>query len=96
MTKLKNRVISIFDRKTSMRLANEEWVAFDDICKREGLKRKHLLEMIEQNKAPQIGLTCFVRLFTVVYMHRLAKLNAFKNKANDNNRDIYQTLEIIS
>ncbi len=96
MTKLTNRVISIFDRKTSMRLATEEWMAFDDICKREGLKRKRLLEMIEMNKSPDLGLTCFVRLFTVAYMHRLIKSTALKNKANDNNKDIYQTFDIIS
>lgn len=96
MTKLTNKVISIFDRKTSMRLATEEWMAFDDICKREGLKRKRLLEMIEMNKTPNLGLTCFVRLFTVAYMHRLFKSSGLKNKANDNNKDIYQTFDIIS
>ena len=96
MTKLTNRVISIFDRKTSMRLATEEWGAFDDICKREGLKRKRLLEMIEENKTPNLGLTCYVRLFTITYMHRLARLTGLKTRANENNKDVYQTFDIIS
>ena len=47
MTKLANRVISIFDRKTSMRLAMPEWTAVDDICRRENIKRKHLFEIID-------------------------------------------------
>lgn len=96
MTKLKNRVISIYDRKTSMRLANEEWTAFDDICKRERMKRKKLLELIEDNKSPDFGLTSYVRLFTVAYMHKLAKIAELKNKASEDNRDIYQTFDIIS
>lgn len=96
MAKLKNRVISIYNRKTSMRLANEEWTAFDDICKRERMKRKRLLELIEDNKAPDFGLTSYVRLFTVAYMHKLANITALKNKASEDNKDIYQTFEIIS
>ena len=94
MTQLMNRVISIYDRKTSMRLAKEEWLAFDDICKRERLKRKKLLELIEDNKAAKVGLTCYVRVFTVAYMHKLAKLSA--GKVAEDNKDIYQTFKMIS
>jgi len=96
MTELKNRVVSIYDRKTSMRLATEEWLAFDDICKRERLKRKQLLELIEDKKAEGFGLTCYVRLFTIAYMHKLAKLAGLKNKPYGDNKDIYQTFDMIS
>ncbi|MBR2299381.1 MAG: ribbon-helix-helix domain-containing protein [Alphaproteobacteria bacterium] len=96
MTRLTNRVISIYDRKTSMRLALEEWMAFDDICKRERLKRKKLLELIEDHKAPNLGLTCFVRLFTVAYMHKLAKMAGLSRCANNDNKDVYQTFHEIS
>ena len=96
MTKLKNRVISIYNRKTSMRLAEEEWTAFDDICHREGLKRKRLLELLDDSKSSDFGLTCYVRLFTVAYMHHLLKPTAFRNRINAENRDVYQTLNMIS
>lgn len=69
MTKLANRVISVFNRKTSMRLAVPEWIAVDDICKREHIKRKKLFELIERNKDPKLGFTCSVRLFAITYLH---------------------------
>ncbi len=69
MTKLANRVISVFNRKTSMRLAMPEWTAVDDICKREHIKRKKLFELIESNKDPKLGFTCSVRLFAITYLH---------------------------
>jgi len=96
MTKLVNRVVSIYNRKTSMRLAKEEWTAFDDICRREHLKRKKLLEMIEDNKKQKLGLTCYVRLFTVAYMHQLAKISALKAKAHEGNKEIYQIFDMIA
>lgn len=71
MTKLTNKVISIFDKKTSMRLAAKEWNAVDDICKREHIKRKKLFELIAENKDPKLGFTSSVRLFTITYMHNL-------------------------
>ena len=88
MTKLTNRVISIFDRKTSMRLASPEWTAVDDICKHEHIKRKKLFEMIAANKDPKLGFTCSVRLFVITYMHNLFKENnkyMLQNNKNINN-----------
>ncbi len=96
MTKVTNRVISIYNRKTSMRLATEEWAAFDAICQRENLKRKKLLEMICDHKNRNFGLTCYVRLFTVAYMHQMAIADMLKNKANDNHKDIYKIFHQIS
>lgn len=37
MASLSNRVISIYNRKTSMRLAPAEWEAIDTICRRENI-----------------------------------------------------------
>lgn len=96
MTTLKNRVISIHDRKTSMRLALEEWNAFDDICRREGLKRKKLLEIIETNKPAEIGLTCSVRLFTLAYMHKFAKLTGLNASISRSDKTIFQVFDMIS
>ena len=50
MASLSNRVISIYNRKTSMRLAPAEWEAIDTICRRENIKRKKLFELIDANK----------------------------------------------
>lgn len=97
MTKLANRVISVFDRKTSMRLALPEWNAVDDICKREHIKRKRLFELIEENKDPKLGLTSSVRLFVITYCHHLvfgskAKLSIQK----DDHENILKTIHIMS
>ena len=96
MTTLKNRVISIDNRKTSMRLALEEWNAFDDICRREGLKRKKLLEIIEENKSPAIGLTCSVLLFTLAYIHEFAKNAGFNISHTKSNKTIFHIFDLIA
>ena len=97
MTKLANRVISIFDRKTSMRLAMPEWIALDDICKREHIKRKKLFELIEENKDPKLGLTSSVRLFVITYCHNLIFGPASKIKlANDDYENIFKTIKTMS
>ncbi len=67
MASLSNRVISIYNRKTSMRLAPAEWKAIDTICKRENIKRKKLFELIDANKDEKLGLTSSVRLFSIIY-----------------------------
>lgn len=55
MTELSSRVITIHKRKTTMRLCKNEWEALKDICKREKINRKMLLEMIESRKDPKLG-----------------------------------------
>ena len=69
-TELKNKVISIFDRKTSMRLTTSEWEAFDDVCKHLHLKRKKVIEKLFKDKPENFGLTCAVRDFVVSYLHQ--------------------------
>ena len=56
MTKLANRIININKRKTSMRLCSKEWEALDDICKREGINRNRLIEMIENGESMKAGV----------------------------------------
>lgn len=101
MTKLTNRVISIFDRKTSMRLATPEWTVVDDICHREHIKRKKLFELIAANKDPKIGFTCSVRLFAITYMYSIIlEQNFLKNpvikKTNQDFSKIFNTIEMMS
>ena len=69
MASLSNRVISIYNRKTSMRLAPAEWEAIDTIC-RENIKRKKLFELIDANKDEKMGLTSSVRLFSLIYYRK--------------------------
>ena len=70
MASLSNRVISIYNRKTSMRLAPAEWEAIDTICRRENNKRKKLFELIDANKDEKMGLTSSVRLFSLIYYRK--------------------------
>ena len=72
MTTLSNRVISVFDKKTSMRLAKSEWNILDNICLKEHIKRRQLLELIETHKDPKLGLTPSVRLFSLLYLNAIA------------------------
>ena len=70
MASLSNRVISIYNRKTSMRLAPAEWEAIDTICRRENIKRKKLFELIDANKDEKMWLTSSVRLFALIYYRK--------------------------
>ena len=66
---LTSRVVSLHDRKTSMRLTDIEWRILDGICYREKIKRKNLLELIEDNSPKVFGLTPAVRLFLLLYLY---------------------------
>lgn len=70
MVQLINKVIIVSHKKTTMRLAQAEWDALDIICQKENIKRNLLIEMINQNKNKNMGLTCCVRLFSVIYFYR--------------------------
>ena len=67
MPALSNRVISIYNRRTSIRFTPAEWDALDDICKQEQIPRKTLIELIDINKDEKIGLAAAIRLFTIIY-----------------------------
>lgn len=71
MAKLLSKVIFLSNKKTSMRLAVAEWKAIDIICERENIKRNSLIEMIHKKKDPKMGLTCSVRLFSMIYFYHL-------------------------
>ncbi len=73
MLKQMNKVIRVFDRKTSMRLTNTEWHIIDEICFKEKLKRKALLEKIVRHHASCLGLTPAVRLFSLTYYYLKSK-----------------------
>ena len=67
MAALSNRVITIYNRKTSIRLAPAEWAALDNICQTENIPRKTLFELIDINRDTKLNLTSSIRLFTIIY-----------------------------
>ena len=93
MTQLCSRVITIHNRKTTMRLCKNEWDALKDICKRENINRKILLEMIEKRKDPKLGLTSSLRLFALVYLHELSKPQLEKQQKPNNYQSINNIID---
>lgn len=69
MVAFMSKVVSVYDRKTSMRLTDIEWRILDKICYREKIRRKNLLELIESNRPQKLGFTSSVRLFSLLYMY---------------------------
>lgn len=67
MHTLSNRVISIYNRRTSIRFTPSEWSALDDICQLEQIPRKTLIELIDMNRDEKIGLAAAIRLFIIIY-----------------------------
>ncbi|MEE6206811.1 MAG: ribbon-helix-helix domain-containing protein [Alphaproteobacteria bacterium] len=88
MTTFINKVISLNSKKTSMRLTGFEWRILDSICRAEKIKRKTLLELIEQNRDQKTGLTPAVRLFSLMYIY------TFGNRLSTAN-DIYKVLRCL-
>ncbi len=95
MTILKNRVITLYDKKTSMRLASAEWQILDHICYAEKMKRKNLLELIDQYRDPCIGFTAAVRLFSLKYLDSLALKNTLGYAISANHKNLENTLKIL-
>lgn len=73
MTKLANKIISINSRRTSMRLCHKEWNALEDVCEREHINRNKLIELIENSKNHDLGLTYSTRLFLMLYFRDAAR-----------------------
>lgn len=67
MLKLVNRVVSVNGRRTSMRMCTKEWLALEDVCKKEKITKNQLLGMIEETGKNTLGLTYSTRLFIIAY-----------------------------
>ncbi len=91
MLKLMNKVISVFNKKTSMRLTNTEWHIIDEICYAEKIKRKTLFEKIQKHHHKCMGLTPAVRLFSLNYYYFKSKPHR-KNSKSDAVDDILNEL----
>lgn len=71
MVDLISKVITISKKKTSIRLAQAEWDALEEISKTENVKRNNIIDMINQNKDNSISLTCSIRMFIIVYFNQV-------------------------
>lgn len=68
--RLISRNVTIDGRRTSIRLEEEMWAAFDEICHREGLTAHALCSLIEKKRLNS-NRTSAVRAYIVLY-YRLA------------------------
>lgn len=73
MVKLVSRIIYLNYGNTCVRLCDKEWIALDDICKKEKVKRKELINQIKENKNSKLGLAPAIRLFTLLYYQHYFK-----------------------
>ena len=96
MKMLKNRVVSLYNRKTSMRLAVSEWQILDHICYAEKIKRKNLLELIDQNRHNELGLTAAVRLFSLHYLDSLTPKNTLGYALPHNHHNLETSLNFLN
>jgi len=87
MTPLSNRVISIYNKKTSIRFAPAEWAAIEYICQQENISRKTLFELIDCNHDKKLGLASAIRLFIIIY---------YKNAYNNTNKPQNDSLPFSS
>lgn len=61
------RVVRLAEKRTSIRLADFEWSALENICRRENIRRNKLLKLISIKKSTKLGFTPAVRLFILAY-----------------------------
>lgn len=71
MVRLCNKNIKISEKRTTLRLAEAEWQAIDDICDKERISKNELITIINANKNKQISLTSSVRLFCLIYLNEV-------------------------
>ena len=80
MTKLVNKILSINNRRTSMRLCHREWKMIDEICRNEKINRNDFIETIENNNKTGLGLTYFTRLFIMTYFYNKSSFGKIKTR----------------
>ncbi len=94
MVELTNKVIFVNNHKTSIRMAKPEWDAFESICNQENISRNEMIEMINKHKNDNLGLTCSVRLFSLIYFYKLLTANQTSN--NNTSTPIFEAIREIS
>jgi predicted DNA-binding ribbon-helix-helix protein len=66
--------VNVGNRRTSIRLEQEMWVAVNELCQREGMTVHELCSLIDRSRGTN-SLTAALRVFLVVY-YRLASTEA--------------------
>lgn len=95
MALLSNRVIAIYNRKTSIRLAPCEWKALNSICEDEKVPRKLLFELIDLNRNEQLNLTAAIRLFMLIYYKNDLSEHPEKNQEDSFFNPVYEAIKAI-
>lgn len=62
-----SRNITVFGKRTSIRLEMEMWNALRDMARREGCKIHDLCSLVSMRKQPQTSLTAAIRVFIMLY-----------------------------
>ncbi|MBP5698023.1 MAG: ribbon-helix-helix domain-containing protein [Alphaproteobacteria bacterium] len=97
MAVISNRIISIYNKKTSIRLTSKEWEAINYICKKENIPRKILFELIDLNRNEARCLTASIRLFVLIY-YKNAIQNKYSQQLSQNGfvSPIFETIKEIA
>lgn len=88
MPKLVNKVVFVNGRRTSMRMCQREWSAFEEVCGREKISRNELLGLIEECKKDELGLTYSTRLFIISYFWNAATETGHANAGHSCNGQV--------
>lgn len=59
-------------RRTSARLEEPLWQAYDRVCEETGIGRNVLSQMIDTRRPPRVGMTNALRIFLVSYFRSAA------------------------
>ncbi len=71
-TILRNRNVGIGDRRTSIRLDDESWNAYQEVARREATTIHSLAERIDRARPHGMTLTAGIRLLVVSYFREAA------------------------
>ena len=71
MSALRNRNVTLSDRRTSLRLELPMWDGLEEICRREGCTLHEICTAVENQRGP-LSLTAAVRVFILTYFRAAA------------------------
>ena len=95
MTKSVCKVISVFQKKTTMRLSEIEWLALKEICEHEKMKRKTLLEMVDKYRHDNLSFTSAVRVFELAYFLCASRQSLIKSDIVKSRKNLLDALCVL-
>jgi predicted DNA-binding ribbon-helix-helix protein len=90
MINMIEKVIVTNDVRTTIRLAEVEWAALEDICQRENVKNNELIEQIDKIKAERLSLTEAVQAFSTNYFFALFRVLLPNNSNKEKISPLYE------